>query len=646
MRSMHFYEVGLNDRGLKTHQTLTYSSEDELGVGDIVQVSIRNRLKNGLIIEKTTKPKYKTKPIEKLIIKDAVPHHLIELAHWVSRYYAVDLGTTLNLVIPRGAEKKRRIKEGKVKPKETGETKAPKLTADQANALKAVSSKPATFMLRGVTGSGKTRVYIELAKKQRSAGKGTIVLVPEIGLTTQMVTELQEYIEDEVFVIHSNQTEAERHSLWLQIQQAKAPVVIGPRSALFSPVRKLGLIVVDEEHETSYKQDISPKYHAVRVASKLRSLTKSTLVLGSATPNVEDYHLASKVDGAIIKMSSTVKPLYKSTVEVVDIKQRDDFKRDRWLSDQLITNISETIKAGNQTILFHNRRGNSTSVVCQNCGWIATCPNCELPLTHHADWGKLACHVCNHREDVISVCKECKKPELVYKGAGTKELVSTVEKLFPNAVVERFDSDIVGRENKLEQRHKALVDGEVDIIVGTQMIAKGLDLPKLGLVGVALADTSLYLPDYSSNERTYQLITQVVGRAGRHQDGKVVIQTYNPDSPSIKMAVEGNWQEFYERELADRQAANYPPHSFLLKLTLEDKDNHSTHSQTTTFANMLKQKISGVEVLGPSPAFHHKTRTGWRWQLVIKSSNRAKLVNIAQQLPAKWQFELDPINLL
>ncbi len=331
---------------------------------------------------------------------------------------------------------------------------------------------------------------------------------------------------------------------------------------------------------------------------------------------------------------------------MIDIKKRDNFSSDRWLSNTLVQAMRATINNGNQVILFHNRRGNSTSVVCQSCGWVAMCPNCDLPLTHHADWGKLVCHVCNHRDGIRSSCPDCSSAELVYKGAGTKEIVTATKKLFPDARIERFDSDVTARAETLEQRYESLVKGEVDIIIGTQMIAKGLDLPKIGLVGVVLADTALYLPDYSSNERTYQLITQVIGRSGRHQDGHVIIQTYNPDSPSICYAIDRNWPDFYSNEMSDRKVAQYPPHIFMLKLTYEDKEDQHVRTTVDTFGKMLRARIKDIEVLGPTPAFHHKTRTGWRWQLVIKSNNRSKLTHIASHLPAKWQFELDPINLL
>lgn len=641
---MKFYEVAVADRGLKTHQTLTYSHEDRLSIGTIVQVPLRNRKKNGVIIKASKKPEYATKPISQVIDSEPIPEHLIQLAEWLAEYYAVDLGTCVGLMLPPGAQKKRRATTTKDASANT--KKAHPLTDKQKAIVEKILASQATHMLRGVTGSGKTRIYIEVAKHVRKNNQGIIILVPEIGLTTQMIDEVQQYFNDEVFVVHSNQPETARHKQWLAIQAAKAPIVVGPRSALFAPVQKLGLIVIDEEHETSYKQDVSPKYHAVRVASQLRKLTDSTLILGSATPNVDDYFLAEKAGGSILELTQPVTPQHSTKVNVIDIKERDGYKKDTWLSDALIHAMQQTINKGQQVILFHNRRGNSTSVVCRDCGWVASCPHCELPLTHHADWGELVCHICNHREAIRSTCPECQSAELVYKGAGTKEIVTAAKKHFPDATIERFDSDITNKDEKLEQRYEALVRGEIDIIIGTQMIAKGLDLPKLGLVGVVLADTSLYLPDYSSNERTYQLITQVIGRSGRHQNGQVIIQTYHPDNPAIQYAMNRNWPDFYAAEIKDRQVAHYPPHVFLLKLVYEAKSDATAQNVCNQVAAMLRKNIDGVEILGPTPAFHHKTRTGWRWQIAVKSANRRKLVHIARNMPHEWQFELDPINLL
>lgn len=644
---MNFYEIAVNDRGLKTLESLTYSSLVELKPGDIVRVSVRSRKRNGIVLNKVEKPKYSTKQIETVILEDGIPNYLVRLITKLSSYYAVSLGLSVGLVLPKGIEKKRRDKQMSNSTPVAKRTMHD-LTDLQKSAVEKINSSEGTYLLKGVTGSGKTRVYIELAKFSKEKKQGSIILVPEIGLTSQMVKSFIDYFgESEVFVVHSNQTETERHKIWEDIRRSESPIVIGPRSALFYPVKVLGLIVIDEEHETSYKQDQSPRYHAVRVASLLRGETGAKLVLGSATPSVEDYFLASLNNSeSIVEMQSTVKKVSANEIHVIDMKKRDNFKRNNWVSDLVIQGIEDTLSLGKQVLIFQNRRGNSTSIICQNCGYIDECPNCFLPLTHHRDWGKNVCHTCNYSHSVQPNCPECKKPDLIYRGAGTKEIESLLQKLIPTASIGRFDSDVNSSDEKLESRFDEIVSGEIDIIIGTQMIAKGLDIPKLGMVGIINADTSLYLPDFSSSERTFQLISQVIGRVGRHSSGSVFIQTYSPDNPAISLAMQQKWDEFYSMEIESRRMFDYPPFQFLLKLTIEKKTSDSARDSADRLSRNIKSNINDVTVLGPSPAFHHTTRNGWRWQLVIKSRNRSKLVNIAKNLPPDWQFDLDPINLL
>lgn len=643
---MQYFEVAVDHRSIKSTSTLTYSYSDDIPVGSVVRVPIRTSQSNGVLLENVKKPKYKTRDISQIIYPAALPKQLIELTHWMSSYYSVELAAVMQTVLPRGLHKKRRATDSKNQPKHATRSKlATKLTDDQISSLKTLGkNKTKTVLLHGATGSGKTRIYIEQAKTMRDVGKSSIILVPEIGLTSQMVADFKQVFPD-VFVIHSNQSEAFRHKQWQAILESPAPVVIGPRSALFSPISKLGLIVVDEAHETSYKQDLSPKYHALRVASKLSQLHQAQLILGTATPRVEDYYLAEHTKSPIITIEKPVRPLLRQDIVAVDLRDKDNFKQgSRILSDELLKSIDKSLKNQEQVLLFHNRRGTSTQVVCMHCGWVAECPNCLLPVTHHGDWHQLICHVCNFRQDVLTSCPKCGKAELMYKGIGTKQIEREVRSLYKSANIARFDSD-VSKANQLERRYDELYKGEIDIIVGTQMIAKGLDLPQLSTVGVVLADTSLYLPDFSANERAFQLLYQVIGRAGRHKHGRVIIQSYTPDHPAIEAAINRDYTTFYDHEISERDLTLYPPFAFLLKLTVVRKSKDSTQKAADEFAQKLK-KINGIKVLGPSPAFHEKTKTGWRWQIVVKSKKRANLQEITKQIPSNWQFELDPINLL
>lgn len=642
----HYYEVAVDDRGIKQLNTLTYHYNKSIPLGSVVRVALRNKEVNGVVIKTPTETiEYKTKPIKAILYSDAISKPLLKTAHWMQEYYAASLGEVINLLLPRGAHKQRR---GQTTPTETSVAKKtpPTLSTAQRKALTQLEiAKNNTALLHGITGSGKTRLYIERAKHTLENGRSVIILVPEIGLTSQMVQEVQKQFS-KVFLLHSNQTESARHQEWESIYKAGPSVVIGPRSALFSPLKKLGLIIVDEEHEASYKQDANPKYHTVHTAAYLAKTAKAQLILGSATPRIEDYYLAVNRRAPIIRMASRV---YKHAVSVqtVDLKSPEGKPRDSaFFSQALIHGMEQSLRDKKQIMLFHNRRGNSTSVVCSNCGWVGECRICQMPLTHHADWRQLLCHICNYRQPVAISCPECKTANLHYKGFGTKQIVDELKARFPTATIRRYDSDTPKAE-RLEKNYNELRNGNVQIIVGTQMVAKGLDLPLLQTVGVLLADTALYLPDYNANERTFQLLYQIIGRVGRHQAGNVIVQTYSPKHPAIVHAVNEDYAAFYDREIAERELHKYPPFSFLLQLTC----TYATRERAVSVADALVAKLRnehtrGIVILGPSPAFHERTRQGYRWQIVIKSAQRKTLLQIIANLPQRWQFDIDPINLL
>lgn len=642
---MHYYEVGVEKKAVKNQGVLTYHSEEALPIGTIVRVSIGRNFANGVVFAEAKRPPYKTKSISEVILPAAVPKELIATGKWMSQYYLADIPSVTTMLLPRGANKARR---DLVTKKTKARAKTGKLTDEQTSALAKLSKAgDQTAILHGVTGSGKTRVYIELTKKQQAKGKGVLVLVPEIGLTSQLVSEFMSEL-DEVFVMHSHLGESKRHQTWEAIAKAKSPVVIGARSALFTPIHNLGLIVVDEEHETAYKQDKMPRYHAVRVASFLAKQHGCQLVLGSATPSVEDYSMATERKAPIIEMKTTVNKEAKAKIDIVDLKDKKNRSSASFLfSKPLVDSMKQAIANDEQILLFHNCRGTATSVVCTNCGWLAKCPDCHLPLTFHHDQHILICHICNYRMDSLMACPSCNKPELMYKGFGTKQIVEEAKKLFIKARVARFDSDVSAKD-QLEKRYEELRKGDIDIVVGTQMIAKGLDLPKLNLVGVVLADTNLYLPDYSANERTFQLLQQVAGRVGRHSStSKVIIQTYTPEHPAVVAAANRDYSSFYDNEIAQRQLIKYPPYRFLLSLTVERAKQATAINAAQDLADKIKAIVSGVEILGPTPSFRERTANGYRWQLVIKSKDRSKLTTIvSQHLPDRWHFDLDPVNLL
>ena len=534
------------------------------------------------------------------------------------------------------------------------------LNQAQKKALEAIYSAPgATKLLHGVTGSGKTNVYLEMAARALKRQKSSIILVPEIALTGQLVGVFREVFEDRVVVIHSKQTEAERHLIFEELlgdsgssksvdvlDKGKPRIVIGPRSALFAPLDNLGLIIIDEEHEGTYYQENTPKYSAIRVASYIASRLGIDLVLGSATPTVEDYYLASS-RGAIVEMTTKAKTTaVKPEVRLVDFKNRDNFRKNRYFSDALLAAMKRNLEQGQQTLIFHNRRGSSTLTICDNCGEELVCPNCFLPLTLHADTYVLCCHTCGFEEPVPAGCPNCGHPGLVHKGFGTKLLESELRKLFPTARIRRFDADNKKGEG-MEAMYTEVKAGEVDILVGTQTLAKGLDLPKLATVGVAQADAGLSLPDYLAEERAFQLLTQVMGRVGRgHSDiAEAFVQTFRPEHPVLKFALAEDYEEFYEYLLARRRKAGFPPFKFVMKLTITMKTERIVVRKVRELVTKLSSDPRLV-VSPPQPAFHEKTSRGYTWQVIVRARSRKALVGACEGLDKNFKVSLDPPGLL
>ncbi|HEY0965612.1 MAG TPA: primosomal protein N' [Candidatus Saccharimonadales bacterium] len=645
---MYYYEVAPNIIVRSGTESFTYSHESILSVGTIVQVEIGKKVVNGIIMQKTNKPEYATKPIVKIIEKNPLPNPLVDTAKWMSSYYATPLATVLQTVLPRGVATKRRSKSHSLNSLFNRQRTNFVLTKDQSQAVAKIETmQPGTTLLHGITGSGKTTVYIELAKKAIAEGKSVILLVPEIALTSQLVAEFSQHFKD-ILLAHSRQTEAERHLVWLEALNSPTPrVVIGPRSALFIPVSKIGFIIIDECHEPSFKQEQSPRYSALRAASTLAHFSDAKLVLGSATPLVADYFLAQQTNRPIIEMPSPARQATPPSVSLVDMTKRSEFKKHRFLSDKLITQLEQTLVSGHQSLIFHNRRGTASTTLCENCGWNAGCPRCFVPLTLHNDQHQLQCHICGFSDRVPTSCPECGHADIIHKGIGTKRIEEEIRKLFPKATILRTDGDS-DKTQTVEARYNDIYQGNVDILIGTQVLAKGLDLPKLRTVGVIQADAGMSLPDYSASERTFQLLSQVIGRVGRsHHPTDVIVQSYQPNHPTIQDGIARHYQPFYERTLQARKHANFPPFCFLLKLTCVYKTEKAAIKNAKELAAKLKDSNLDIEILGPTPAFYERVRDTYRWQLVIKSSKRQLLIDTLQLVPNKnWQFELDPTSLL
>ena len=647
---MHYYLVSPIKIIRADAHSFTYAYPERLPVGALVVIEVGSAQCVGIIMSAVVKPEFTVKEIVQLLDDAPVPLPLVQTALWMSSYYHTHLATVWQTILPRGLTKKRRHIPARATGPQASQPPTTALTPDQNAAITTIDDMlPGSALLHGVTGSGKTRVYIELARRLMDEGLSSIILVPEIALTSQLVNEFAAYF-DNIVLTHSHQTEAERHVTWQHVINSRDPlIVIGPRSALFMPVQQLGLVVIDECHEPSFKQEQSPRYSALRTAAILARQHEAKLVLGSATPTISDYFLAKTAGRPIIAMPTPARSdAVKPRVSLVDMTKRTNFTQHFFLSDQLLSSITNSLNDGNQVLVFHNRRGTAAITLCERCGWNAGCPRCFVPLTLHADQHQLLCHICGFTTPVPTSCPECRHADIIHKGLGTKRIEAELRKLFPASTIARFDAD-TSTNDAADRRYDELKNGSIDIVIGTQVIAKGLDLPHLRTVGVVQADAGLTLPDFSSSERTFQLLAQVVGRVGRsHHATNVIVQTFQPDHPTIRDGLAQNYTDFYTRTIAQRRATDFPPFAYLLKLTCVYKTEAAAIRNAKKLAQTLQAAApADIRILGPTPAFYERVRDTYRWQLILKSPRRSDLVSLLDLVPpAHWQAELDPTSLL
>ena len=667
-----YYEV-IPGRGAGRLDTaLTYDFDDSLPVGAIAEIPIGRIMAPGIVVKKVVRPNFKTKKIHRILYSKPLPSHLVTAAKWLSEYYQAPLSSAIGMMLPIGVLKKRRktgASEAKTeqngkKPNDTEhnattpvnggfsghDAKLPiiALNPAQKNAVKGLQEAPgATKLLFGVTGSGKTNIYLEMALNALKRQQSVVLLVPEIALTGQLVRVFQEVFNQNVVMIHSKQTEVERQKIFDSLLETEEPkIVIGPRSALFAPLSNLGLIIIDEEHESTYYQENAPKYSAIRVASFMAGFLKCDLILGSATPTIADYYLAEKKGSLIVLTEKAKSSAMRPEIKIIDLKNRDNFSRNRYFSNALLKTISENLENGRQTLIFHNRRGSAPLTICEQCGEEIICPNCFLPLTLHADKYELVCHTCGFREPVPPSCPKCQAPELIHKGFGTKLLETELQKLFPKARIRRFDADNKKGEG-LESVYTEVAEGEVDILVGTQTLAKGLDLPKLATVGVVQADAGLSLPDFAAEERVFQLLTQVIGRVGRGhvEKAEVIIQTFRPEHPVLKFATEEDYVGFSKYLLRARAQSGFPPFKHVMRLDITLKTEAIVLKKVReTVARLSRDKR--LLVSPPMPAFHERTVRGFTWQIIVRATSRKALVEATKGLDRNFRVTLDPPSLL
>jgi primosomal protein N' (replication factor Y) len=540
------------------------------------------------------------------------------------------------------------------------------LTATQSAAVDAIlaphtAETPGVVLLHGVTGSGKTEVYLHALAAHLAAGRQGLILVPEIALTPQAMARFAGRFPGRVALLHSGLTDAERLDEWRRIRAGRVDVVVGSRSALFAPLARLGLIVVDEEHEAAYKQDERPPtYHARDTALALGRLTGATVVLGSATPSVESRWHAGEGDYRLVELPARAPSGADGTasdlpgVQIVDLRAELRAGNTSILSQAVQRALGETLAAGQQAILFLNRRGMASMVLCRACGYVARCRRCEVPLTYHASETALLCHYCGQSQPAPRTCPHCWGASIRYFGLGTERVEAAVKRMFPRARVVRWDRDTARTRKDHEDLLAAFAGHRADVLVGTQMIAKGLDLPGVTFVGVISADVALYLPDFRASERAFQLLTQVAGRAGRGKaPGRVIVQTFNPDHFCIQAAARHDYEAFYQAELSGRERYAYPPFRQFVKFTFTHHDRHHAQLEATVLADRLYRLIAehdlpASDVVGPAPAFMERLRWQYRWHLIARGLDLRPLLHALtpEDLPRGWAVDVDPSSTL
>ncbi len=653
---------------LPIDKILTYKKPDEINdslVGCRVIAPIRGKGNKGIVIEETDSAdgNYKIHPIKARIdLEPICSDKEFQLAKWMSNYYHSSFGEALFAALPVGTPAK---KEKKAQPIPAKQKPYLKLNNEQETVLKKIiesieSNNPKSFLLHGVTGSGKTEVYLQAIKKVVDMGKQAIVILPEISLTPQTIKRFAERFEGKIAVLHSKLSPNAKYRYWQMIKKDEIKIVIGARSAIFSPTPNLGIIVIDEEHETSYKAGDTPRYHARQIAFYRKKQENATLVLGSATPSIESFYYAQTGKIELLSLNKRAASVNMPEVKILDLKHEKKSDIFPMMTQKLVEEINNKLEKKEQIILFLNRKGYAPIVSCSHCGKVLECPNCSVSLTYHKKKNVVMCHYCGYTQFLEELCDECRIGHFERIGSGTEKVEENLNILFPNAVIERMDQDTVGGTKNYEKIFKKFSDGEIDILIGTQMIAKGLDFPNVTLVGVLFADMSLHIPDFRSAERTFNLITQVAGRSGRgDKKGIVYIQTYSPNHYSIECAKNHDYISFYNNEIEKRKSPlNYPPFSRLVRLVIRGTNEKNVENDANIIADMLRVSIyehsDKIIILGAVPCTISKLNKYYRWNILIKTPSHALLKSFFNKLSDNFiaqngnyiEIDIDPVSML
>ena len=654
---MKFVNVVIDNKSNSTDIMYTYACDDDsVKTGSKVYVPFARskQLREGYVtssIDDITKieeeVRKKLKKVERIDQEVSLTEEMIRTAMWMKGRYLCRYIDAVKCFTPAGTRAKRREIRNSISDRETDRKPVEFLTEEQQQAVSAIGNAitrgiHSRFLIHGVTGSGKTEVYIRAAEQALEMGRGVIILVPEISLTGQITERfLAAFGRDSVAILHSRLSSGERYDQWKLIRSGEVRIVIGARSAAFAPVEKLGLVVVDEEHEATYKSDFTPKYDTTEVALK-RLQDKDNngvLVLGSATPSVVTYNRAEDGIFQLIKLTRRYNDTALPQGEIVDMRRELKEGNSTVISRRLAEEMERQLEAGRQVMLMMNRRGYSTFVSCRECGYVAKCPNCGLSLVYHKN-GMMVCHYCGHEERAATACPECGSTFVRYFGSGTEKIEETVQGLFPGRAVDRVDLDSIKKKGELNRKLKRFERGETDILIGTQLIAKGLDFKNVGLVGIVSADVSLNIPDYRSPERAFQLITQAAGRAGRGSEpGKVIIQTYSPQHYAVTMAAAGDYEAFYRAENSFRKYMMYPPYSDIFQIVFTSASEEADREGATLWHRRLMELLpeeDRVNVFDPQQAYMSRVRDTYRYSLIIKCPRGSRqryagMINILQE---------------
>lgn len=635
---MYYSNLVIDNKSRYTDELYTYGSHEPLKKGDVVSVSfgLGSKEKRAFVFETNVKPGIDLSKIKVISGKEegiSLNEEMISTVVWMRQRYGIKYIDGINCFIPPGKAPKPGKEKMPYKDLCKQNSGVGVLTSEQSFCLKRIEESISrkqnkSFLLHGVTGSGKTEVYMNAISYALERGESTIMLVPEIALTRQISERFAaRFGRENIAILHSKLTKRERFDEWTRVRKGTAKITIGARMGIFAPSDNLGLIILDEEHEGTYKSDQLPKYETVDIAMKRLMHGKGTMILGSATPSVVSYQRCKEGIYELLEMKRRYNNVELPEVATVDMRRELRSGNVSMFSRKLKSSMEKTLSAGEQMILFLNRRGYSTSITCRNCGKTMSCPDCGITLVYHKAENAAVCHYCGKKQPVPVTCPDCGSEEIRRFGIGTEQVEEEVKKIFPEKKVERLDLDTAGSTKEINRIFKNFAEEKTDILIGTQLVAKGLDFKNVGLVGVISADVSLNIPDYRATERTFQLVTQVAGRAGRgERQGKVIVQSYTPENFAIAAACEHDYRSFFNQEIKIRKFMNYPPYSDLISVEFTSKDGDKALNRAAACMEYLKKAgLPGAENIFPpqlSEAFRGKD--SFRYYILIKCPKGAR----------------------